>query len=106
MKLHLMIPNPLPPHRALACIRELVNETNQRHLALIADLQQEWVGDTAILSCRVKGYQLNAEFTAGTKIEARLNLPWIARPLRGKIRREIARRVEDLLAAALEGAKS
>ena len=97
--LEMNIPHQLPREEALERIKTLLSETKKDHGDKIADLAEEWNGDTGIFSFRAKGFDISGTLTVtDSMVELRGKIPFAVSLFKGKITKAINEKASELLA--------
>ena len=97
--LEMNIPHQLPREEALSRIKNLLSETKKDHGDKIADLTEEWNGNTGVFSFRAKGFDISGTLTVtDSAVELRGKIPFAVSLFKGKITSAINEKASELLA--------
>ncbi len=98
-KLSIDIPHRLPQEEALQRIKNLLAETKRDHGDQVADLTENWEGNTGTFSFRLKGFDIAGTLTVTTsEVQLRGQIPFALSLFKGKITSMITGKANELLA--------
>ena len=97
--LEMNIPHSLPREEALKRIKNLLSETKKAHGDKIADLMEEWNGNTGNFSFSAKGFDISGTLTVtGSFVELKSKIPFAVSLFKAKITNAINEKATELLA--------
>ncbi|CAA9577067.1 MAG: Putative polyhydroxyalkanoic acid system protein (PHA_gran_rgn) [uncultured Thermomicrobiales bacterium] len=84
---------------AASRVRRLLGEMKTRHADRFTDLREEWDGNTGRFSARAMNFNLAGTLAVGPdRVDVRGDLPFAARPFKGRIETMIREELGRLLA--------
>ena len=96
--LEINIPHHLSQEEALEKIKNLLSETKKEHGDMLANLTENWNGNTGEFSFSAKGFDISGTLTVSpTVIEMRGKVPFAVSLFKGKITQLINEKAKDLL---------
>ncbi|MBL8825555.1 MAG: polyhydroxyalkanoic acid system family protein [Planctomycetaceae bacterium] len=97
-QLNFDVPNPLGQPRALQLIQQFMPQVQERFKDMVKDVEQTVVGNQVNFSFRTMGMSITGTTTVDdSKVNVKMELPFAALMVKGKIQSEMTSALERLL---------